>query len=86
MRIDSWNADDFLNTSIRVDHVDHLCLKCIGNTGKNHRQKQLYYRISDQNTSIQQFIYLDQTKMAACQMVSHIPAMMQVVTLGIAPC
>ena len=20
----------------RVDHVDHLCIKCIGNTGKNH--------------------------------------------------
>ena len=34
-----------------------------------HRQKQLYYRISDRNTLIEQFIYFIQTKMAACQMV-----------------
>ena len=78
-----------------VDNVDHQCIKCVGNTGKNtvvkclktncgfcgkairpyvenihgHRQQQLYYRISDRNTLIQQFIYLIQTKMAACQMV-----------------
>ena len=31
-----------------------------------HCQKQLYYRISYRNTLIQQFIYLIQTKMAAC--------------------
>ena len=75
-----------------ADHVDHLCIKCVGNTGKNHCSevfedklqflwkshssvyslalpKQLYYRISDRNTLIQQFIYNTQTKMAAFQMV-----------------
>ena len=38
MRIDSWNADDFVNT-ITVDHVDPLCIKCVCNAGKNHRSE-----------------------------------------------
>ena len=66
-----------------VDHADHLCIKCVGNTSKNHCSEvfedklqflwkshssvgrkylwaptKLYYRISDWNTLIQQFIYL----------------------------
>ena len=75
--LDDFSRDIVCNTDknhyseVSEDKLKFLC-KSHSSVGRKYSwtlPKQLYYRFSNRNTLIQQFIKLIRTKMAACQMV-----------------